>query len=54
MCGFFCIIGKNISKIVSDREILSVGKNIYRGLTHKNIILKMNLNVILEDYPSQI
>ena len=29
---FFCIIGKNISKIVSDREILSVGKKyIHRG-----------------------
>ena len=53
MCGFFCIIGKNISKIVSDREILSVGKKIYiEDLTHKNIILKMNINDILEDYPS--
>ncbi len=32
MCGFFCIIGKNISKIVSDKEILTVGKKyIHRG-----------------------
>ena len=32
MCGFFCIIGPNINKIVSDKEIILTGKKyLHRG-----------------------
>ena len=37
MCGFFCIIGKNINKIFSEKEIISTGKKyLHRGPDAQN------------------
>jgi asparagine synthase (glutamine-hydrolysing) len=37
VCGFFCIVGKNISKIVSDKEIILTGKKyLHRGPDAQN------------------
>ena len=37
MCGFFCIIGKNINKIYSEKKIISTGKKyLHRGPDAQN------------------
>ena len=41
MCGFFCIVGKNINKIVSDRQIIATGKKyLHRGPDAQNYYLE--------------
>ncbi len=43
MCGFFCIVGENINKIISEKEILSTGKKfLHRGPDAQNFYFENN------------